>query len=211
VTARILVADDDLVTRTRIMGLLRGRSHDLVEAADGTAAQRALDADPSIRVALLDWEMPGMDGDELARWIRARGGPYVYVLLLTARSGATHVVEGLDAGADDYVTKPFAAAELLARLDVGLRLVELETVLSRRVEELETAQHEVRTLQGLLPICMHCKKIRNNNDTWERLETYLEERSDVAFSHGLCQECLDAHYPEPDDEDLDLDRAAGEE
>jgi len=208
--ARVLIAEDDAATRVRIAGLLRSRPYDVVAVPDGVSAMETLEADPTIRMALLDWEMPGLDGDEVARRIRRRDDTDVYVILLTSRDAADDVVAGLDAGADDYVTKPFSATELAARVAVGARTAELKQRLRQRVHELEEAQREVRTLRGLLPICMHCKRIRNDNDSWERIESYLESRSEVAFSHGLCSECLDAHYPEPGDED-DLDRASGDD
>lgn len=211
VAPRILVAEDDAATRARILGLLRSRGHTVVAAPDGQVADEMLATDDAIALALLDWEMPELDGDEVARRARERDDRDLYLILLTSRDGASDVIAGFDAGADDYVTKPFSAAELIARVSVGLRTVELQRRLRHRVAELEEAHREVHTLQGLLPICMHCKKIRNDDDRWERIESYLEDRSEVAFSHGLCNECLEAHYPEPDDDDDDLDLAAGDD
>jgi response regulator RpfG family c-di-GMP phosphodiesterase len=145
--------------------------------------------------------MPGMDGLEVCRAARQRGqGPYVYVILLTARGQKEDIVAGLEAGADDYVAKPFNPAELRSRLRVGERVTTLETTLAHKVRALEAALAHVKQLQGLLPICMHCQKIRDKGDTWHKLETYIEEHSDVMFSHALCDECLATYYPEEEDD-----------
>jgi len=107
------------------------------------------------------------------------------------------IVSGLDAGANDYVIKPFEQEELRARLRVGERVVELQSALNDRVKELQKALSHIKTLQGILPICMHCHKIRDDQDVWQRLEKYIAEHSGVQFSHGLCPECRKKYYPDP--------------
>jgi AmiR/NasT family two-component response regulator len=101
----------------------------------------------------------------------------------------------LQSGANDYIIKPFHNEEFRARLDIGCRMVELQTALVERVKELENALAEIKTLQGLLPICMHCHKIREGRDGWTRLEEYVSRHSEAKFSHGLCPECLAKFYP----------------
>jgi CheY-like chemotaxis protein len=146
--------------------------------------------------------MPEMDGTEICRRVRNMlGSDYTYIILLTARGQKEDVVEGLEAGADDYITKPFDQAELRSRLRAGERILELKSSLAQKVRELEDALQHVRSLQGLLPICMHCKKIRDETQMWRRMEAYIEDHSDAKFSHALCDECLAKYYPENAEED----------
>jgi response regulator RpfG family c-di-GMP phosphodiesterase len=136
--------------------------------------------------------MPGPDGAELCRRIRATdAGVATHVILLSTRSEMRHLVEGLEAGADDYLTKPFDRAELRARLRVGERVIGLQCELRRRVAELEEALSHVKELRGLLPICAYCKKVRDDGDYWHQLESYVSERTDAQFSHGICPHCLE--------------------
>src|SRR6185436_2655112 len=143
-------------------------------------------------LAIMDWEMPGLDGPELCR--RIRGNPAsasMYVVLLTSRDAAQDVVAGLDAGADDYLVKPFRAAELRARINAGLRVLSLQDKLAHRVAELQEALVRVKQLRGLLPICSYCKRIRSDENYWQQVETYIADRTDAEFSHGICPPCLE--------------------
>jgi CheY-like chemotaxis protein len=142
------------------------------------------------KLAILDWMMPGLDGPEICRRLRATPTPEpVYVILLTSRDSTVDVVTGLNAGANDYLVKPYVAAELQARIQVGRTVVELQGSLAKRVRDLEQALAQVKQLQTLLPICSYCKKIRDDKNYWGRVEEYFAKRSDVRFSHGICPEC----------------------
>jgi CheY-like chemotaxis protein len=159
---------------------------------DGAEALRRLRSPDAPRIALLDWVMPSLDGIDICRAIRDIETPtQPYLILLTARSRPEDIVAGLNAGADDYITKPVDRDELQARLQVGMRIVGLQRRLADRVDELETALANVRQLQGLLPICAYCKRIRDDKNYWNQVETYLGEHADVQFSHGICPSCLD--------------------
>ncbi len=141
-------------------------------------------------VAILDWMMPELDGVDVCRLARQRAGlESLYIILLTSRESEEDIVAGLDAGANDYITKPFGRRELAARIGVGERVVELQRQLAQRVTELEAALGKVKTLQGLLPICSYCKKIRGDNNYWKQVEGYIEDHADVSFSHGICPDC----------------------
>lgn len=126
---RILIADDDAISRRLLEGTLRRLGHEIVAVADGVAARDALLAEGGPRLAILDWMMPGLDGLEVCRAVRQSEGPYVYVILLTARAQREDVVAGLAAQADEFLTKPFNVAELQARIQSGARIVDLQSSL----------------------------------------------------------------------------------
>lgn len=188
---RILVAEDDAVSRLLLETHLRAWGHEPVTTTHGTAAWEAMERDDAPALAILDWMMPGLDGVEVCRRARARTGARpLYIILLTARANRQDTVAGLDAGADDYVTKPFDAAELRARVAVGVRVVELQTELARRIADLEQALARVDQLHGILPICSYCKKVRSDADSWQQVEAYVSAHSAVRFSHGICPDCV---------------------
>jgi DNA-binding response OmpR family regulator len=110
----------------------------------------AIRAQEGAALAILDWVMPGMDGLEVCRSVRA-SEKMVYIIMLSVRGGTEHLVEGLEGGADDYLVKPFDKNELLARLKVGLRVLNLQTSLANRVRELELAASEIREYKLRLP------------------------------------------------------------
>jgi DNA-binding response OmpR family regulator len=143
---------------------------------------------------MLDWMMPGIDGLEVCRQMRATmPNAATYIILVTVRGGLENVVRGLEAGADDYITKPFDPRELRARLHVGVRIVQLQRALIERFQELEDALKRVKQLQGLLPICSYCKKIRNDRNYWEQVDAYITSHSEAQFSHGVCPDCYEIH------------------
>ncbi len=147
---RILVADDDRVTRRILEAHLTKWGHDCVLCSDGASALRMLESDEAPRLAILDRIMPDMDGVEICRRIRrAELKHYIYIILLTSRRGQHDVVEGLDAGADDYIGKPFDPNELRMRVRAGARIIELQERLNFALEEEEfKASHDALT--GLL-------------------------------------------------------------
>jgi DNA-binding response OmpR family regulator len=194
---RILIAEDDPVSRRMLELLVAKWGHEPCLAVDGLEALAALRAPGGPRLALLDWMMPGRDGPAICRELRApRAEDYTYVIMVTAKGSRADLLEGLAAGADDYVTKPFDAEELKHRLQVGERMLRLHTGLQAKVRELEQAVAHVQRLQGLLPVCMHCKKVRDERQVWHRIEAYIEEHSEARFTHALCEECLASFYPE---------------
>jgi len=189
---RALVADDDLATAALLRRTLERWELEVIVAHDGLEALKAVQEDPSIGLAVLDWSMPGLDGPEVCRRIRADPArAHLHLLLLTAREGRADVISGLDAGADDYLSKPFDPEVLRARVHVGLRVLKLKERLAERVAELETALSKVKQLHGLLPICSYCKHVRTDGDYWEQVEQYVSNHTDLQFSHGVCPACYD--------------------
>lgn len=190
---RILVADDDSISRRILQSMLEDWGYSVRVCADGAVAWELLQRPDAPSLVMLDWVMPGLDGLQVCQKIRAipTSCP-TYIMLVTSKGQNTDIVAGLQAGADDYVAKPFDREELRARVQVGVRVVELQQRLAERVRELETALAHVKHLNGLLPICAYCKKIRNDQNYWQQVESYVAEHSDAQFSHGICPECYDS-------------------
>jgi CheY-like chemotaxis protein len=189
---RILIAEDEPIA-CRLLELMLARwGHQAVLTRDGQAAWEVLSGPGAPRLAILDWTMPGLDGRAVCSRIHERGvSPRPYLILLSSNHGKANLIAGLGSGADDYVTKPFDPDELHARVNVGLRVLELQNRLSDRIRELESALAQIKQLQGLLPICMYCKKIRVDPNYWEQVEAYIAQHTDARFSHGICPDCYE--------------------
>jgi phosphoserine phosphatase RsbU/P len=186
---RILIADDDRMSTMMLGRTLEQWGFEVIEVHDGVAAWESISGATPPALAIFDWMMPGLDGIELCRRIRATElrAP-VYVILLTARTSRQDLVAGLEAGADDYLTKPFDPDELRARIHVGQRTLDLMA--------------NIKRLTGLLPICSYCKRIRTDTDYWEQVESYITEHTDALFSHGICPACLAKVMKELDTPDV---------
>lgn len=194
---RVFVAEDDAVSRRLLEVRLSRWGYDVASCANGREALDRIQGESGPRLVILDWMMPELDGVEVCRRLRSEAkGEYTYIIMLTAKVQEQDLVAGFEAGADDYITKPFQEAELHSRIRAAERIINLQGDLQRKVRELAAALEHVRTLQGLLPICMHCHKVRNEKNLWQKLEAYIEEHSDTRFSHALCEECLEKYYPE---------------
>jgi phosphoserine phosphatase RsbU/P len=130
---RLLIAEDDMTSRAMLQAVLTKWGYDVTATNDGNEAYEAFQENDAPRLAVLDWEMPGMDGAELCRRLRAqkRKEP-PYLILLTSRGEAGDIVQGLEAGADDYIAKPYDNAELKARVDVGRRILMLQNEMRER-------------------------------------------------------------------------------
>lgn len=190
---RVIVADDDPECLHGLATTLSRWGYQVQTAKDGLSAWELLRAGDAPRAALLGWRLPGADGPDLCRRVRALPPHrFVYLILLTAQSRQERVSEGLRAGADDYLTRPFDREELYARLQVASRVLRLQQSLADQVRELGEALGRVRHLQGLLPICCYCKSVRNDQHYWQAVEHYLAAHADVRFSHGICPACYKA-------------------
>ncbi len=195
---RILVAEDDPISRDLVATAVASWGYEVVRTRNGAEAWRALKGAEPPPLAILDWMMPEMDGIEVCRRMRQAPNPIpTYIILLTARERQEDLVAGFAAGADDYLIKPCDREELRARLQAGVRIVELQRTLAERVRELEQALARVTQLQGLLPICAYCKKIRDDKNYWEQVETYITHHSEAKFSHGVCPSCWE-QFVEPE-------------
>ena len=174
---RILVVEDDIGVREMLQTSLQFDGHDVVAAGNGGEGWFVFQHD-SFSVVISDWLMPDMDGLELSRRIRAsESSRYSYILLLTALHGKENYLTAMEAGIDDFMEKPYDADELRARLCVAERIVGL--------------QDRVKRLEGVLPTCMYCKKIRDERSRWVNIEQYISQRTEASFSHGVCPHCYE--------------------
>ncbi len=191
---RILIADDDPVSRRLLQLTLTNWCYEVMAVHDGQEAWQTLRQADAPSLAILDWMMPGLDGPEVCR--RVRQTPTlspIYIILLTSKTQKEDIIAGLQAGADDYLTKPFDAQELQARLQVGMRVMQLQSELAQRVKELEAALTKVKQLEGYLPICSYCKKIRDDDNYWQQIENYISAHSEALFTHSICPDCYQKH------------------
>lgn len=176
---KILTADDDAGTRKVLTKTLQSLGHEVVEAEDGREAWVKYRL-YHFSLVISDWMMPNIDGIELTRLVRKENRPkYTYIIMLTSLEGKGRYLEGMQAGADDFINKPFDKDTLAARLRVAERILNL--------------QQEVKQLEGLLPICSYCKKIKDDEQKWQQMESYISHRTEANFSHGICPDCYNKH------------------
>ena len=194
---RILIVDD-VPTNIHILGDTLAADYQLHVALNGPQAlQLAEECRPDL--VLLDIMMPGMDGFEVFRRLRALEAlASVPIIFVTALESQSDESAGLQLGAADYITKPYNPE--IVRLRVRNHLVlarqraslkEKKDQLENRNEVLRNALAQIKRLEGIIPICMCCKKIRDDQDSWQQLENYITEHSDALFNHGLCPHCTD--------------------
>ena len=172
---KILVVEDDKVSNMVLCTKLKKLGHDVLSSDNGRDGWYVyLRENP--KIIITDWMMPVIDGLELCRMVRAdRRLRYTYIIMVTALAGKDKFIEGMNAGADDFITKPVDQNTLKARLRVAERLVNL--------------QSEANELEGLLPICTYCKKIKDDNDSWRPVEQYVAQRTDTSFASEVCPDC----------------------
>jgi two-component system cell cycle response regulator len=190
--SRILIAEDDSVSRHLLRSFLVKWGYDVVTAADGVEALKILESESAPSLAVLDWMMPGLEGPQVCQRVRTQPDrPYTYVLLLTARSQKNDLLTGLESGADDYLTKPFDAQELRARLHVGRRILDLQDTLIATREELRVqATHDPLTSVYNRSVALnaldreHARKIRNEGGSFGVLLADVDLFKNVNDTHG---------------------------
>lgn len=187
---KVLVVENDPVSQEILSGVLPKWGYEVVKAVDGLEGLEKMALPEPPELVLLDWMMPRMDGLGFIKKIRAgiSDNP-PYIIMLTSRSEKKHIVTGLESGANDYITKPYDKDELRVRLNVGRRMVELQRALLKKISDLESALKQINVLEGMIPICMYCKKIRDDRNYWNQIEGYIAAHTNATFTHGICPEC----------------------
>ena len=207
----IMIVDDDPISRKLFAGILEKQGYgDLVLANTGEQALNALQKGlPDL--ILLDIFLPGIQGYEVCKQLKSSPETrHIPVIMVTGGPAQADdaIEKSFDAGATDFVTKPVQTIAFLARIKAGLAMKDnhdrLAQELERRraaekenrqlIEKLQKALAEIKSLEGIIPICTECKKIRDDQGYWNRLEAYLEAHSDALFSHSICPECSERLY-----------------
>lgn len=189
---RILIAEDDPISGKVMELLLKKNGHETVLATDGSMALEMLGQQDSPDLALLDWMMPGIEGVEVCRRIKQEESTKgKYIIMVTAREQKDDLIQALNSGADDYLVKPVNKEELFARISVGQRILGLQQELRDKIEKLQEAKSTIKELNGLIPICSYCKKIRSDQNFWEQVESFVSNNSDAVFTHSICPECYE--------------------
>lgn len=188
----VLIAEDDAPSRLLLQSLLTSWGYAVTTACDGEEAWRILCEPEHPHLVILDWRMPGIEGPEIVRRLQEREPekPY-YAIIITSRSARDSAANALNTGADDFIGKPFDIDELRARVAVGCRVNALQKALSDHILDLRHTLDRVKQLEGIIPICMYCKKIRDDQDSWNELEQYICSHSEAIFSHGICPHCAE--------------------
>jgi CheY-like chemotaxis protein len=200
----VLVVDDSPEVLLSTQALLTEPGRVIVTAESGEDALERI-AEHEYALALLDVQLPGMNGFEVAEKIRARGEtrhlPIIFVTGVNVER--QHVFTGYETGAVDYLLRPIDPHALRSKVAVFCDL----QVQKRRIEDyvveieaknaqLQEQVDEIKRLQGLIPICCNCKKVKDDDGYWQQVEIYIMERSDAQFTHALCQPCSNALYGE---------------
>ena len=189
---RVLVVDDAVVVRKLITATLE-RDPELEVVGVAAHGRIALQKIPQVNPDLLtlDVEMPELDGLATLREVRKLYPKLAVIMFSTlTEKGAAATLDALALGANDYVAKPFDPGELLARVEVGRHMVEMQDTLAGKIEELRQAVNQIKTLRGIVPICANCKKIRDDRGYWNQVEVYVRDHTEAEFSHGICPDCM---------------------
>jgi len=186
----ILIADDEFTTRMMVQVSLENWGYDVLDACDGEEALAKYQQGEAPRIVILDWEMPGTDGLEVCQRLKEMNSEDPpYIILLTGRDSQKDILSGFDAGADDYITKPFSSNELRARIRVADRLVRTQDLLKDSVGELKTVLNQLQTLQGNFLVCGECQKVASIDDeeSWHNFSELA--KGDDRFVSVTCPHC----------------------
>ena len=189
---KILIAEDEFTTRMLVQVSLENWGYRVESVADGNEAWSILKQKAAPNIAILDWEMPELNGLEVCRKVKEMGSENPpYIILLTGRDKKKDIVQGFDAGADDYMTKPFNDNELRARVRVAERQVRTQTSLLETVTELKEVLNQLEMIQGGMEVCQSCYKVFSTSDNeWYSIQEVIKDHGDLRFIHTICPDCI---------------------
>lgn len=194
---KILIVDDDPEVLLATKRVAQSEDHQVVTASTGVECMDMVKKHHPDLI-LLDVVLPDTEGVDICRRIKedpTLSGTFI-VLISGMKTSSDEQATGLDEGADGYIARPISNRELKARINAMVRILKAERERDRLVVELQEALKKIKQVSGLLPICAHCKKIRDDKGYWTRVESYIERHSEAEFSHGICPDCLHANYPD---------------
>jgi CheY-like chemotaxis protein len=196
----VLIVDDEKINLELLAGLLESQNF-LVERVNSGLKALQFFEKKTADIVLLDIIMPDMDGFEVCKKLKENPGTdNIPVIFITSRADEDTQTKGFEAGCVDFVSKPPSPSIILARIKTHIELKmhrdKLEQLVQKRTAELQNALEQIHTLKGLLPICANCKKIRDDKGTWNRIEMYIQKRSKIEFTHGICPDCAHKLNPE---------------
>ena len=193
--ACVLVVDDEPINIMIAERILQKNGYETISVNHGNDALEILQTKP-VDLILLDIMMPDINGFEVCgKLMQNEKTKDIPVIFLTAVTDKESIIKGFEVGGKDYLTKPFNTTELVARVKTHVDLKLARDSQEKLIKELKSALDEIDTLSGLLPICSHCKKIRDDSGYWQGVEQYIAARSDAQFSHGICPDCMREYYP----------------
>lgn len=200
---KVLVAEDEPISSRILVNHLQKWGYEVCPTRNGREALEAVKSQSDISLVILDWMMPQVNGIEVCHEIKKLpNSKFMYVIMLTSRGEVNDLAKAFESGADDYVVKPINSIELRARVRAGERIIQLKQTLSDKINALEDALANVKKLQGILPICAWCKRVRDDEDYWRNVEDYIKSHSLAEVSHGICPDCLDKYFGDKSLEEL---------
>ena len=194
---RILVVDDDPDILFATIRVLKKEGYDVIGAENGNEClEKSVQENPDL--ILLDVQLPDILGTEVC--LKIKNDPdhrKTYIMMLSGhKTSSDDQADGLDAGADGYIARPVSNRELISRIAAMVRLIRAERKCDSYILQLEQSMEKIKVLSGIIPICMHCKQIRDDKGYWNKLEEFISKHSDALFSHSVCDTCLEKYYPE---------------
>lgn len=196
IKARILIIEDEAILAADLAEILQGMGHTIAGIAPSSPMAMRIVRDTRPELILMDINIQGpLDGIATARILKEIGSD-APVIFLTSYSDRDTVKRASEVEPFGYLLKPFDEPLIRITIEVALYKHAMEKEREKLQRELAESQVEVTTLSGLLPICAHCKKIRNDSGHWEQIDSYISTRSKAQFSHGICSDCFEKHHPE---------------